>query len=99
MAAVSDELVYAQRGTVEALVTAVQDNDGGTIQELFHHANRAGETGALLIALAGALLESRHEAYKALTIIHQTRGIKPAGLSLSQAWEITNRSLDQKAAA
>lgn len=89
----TDEEVEALLPAVDEFVGAVRERDQALMWACMEHT--PAETLAIICAdLLGVV---RHELTDALEVIHETRGVKPAGLSRAQVWEIAVRS-DRRAA-
>lgn len=89
----TDEEAAALMPAVDEFVEAVRDRDKWMIEACLHHT----PPEALAIICAELLGLARHELMDALEVLHETRGVDPAGLSRAQVWEIAVRS-DRRAA-
>ena len=90
----TDDEAVALLPAVNEFVDAVAVRDEALMWACFKHTDPA----TLAIWCAELLRDARASLAVAERVLHETRGVEPAGISKQRAWEITLASTERKAA-
>lgn len=90
----TDDEVLARMPAAREFVDAVKTRDADMVRAAFEFTDPL----VLAVLVAEMLVAREKQLTKAKTVLHATRGIKPAGMSKLRAWQIAVASEDRRAA-